>query len=191
MKLLVFGSTGGTGRQLVELALARGHAVTAFARNPAKLDIRHANLKVVQGDVMDFASVEKAVQGQEAVLSALGSPAWKNTAVRSDGTQHIVCAMEEVGVRRFVSLSTLGAGIAGRYFPSSTSTFFSRPYCEMLSQLMRIKKKSSSRADWIGQSSAREPIPTAAVPVCTGTAFRPPIRRSRRKSLAPMSPTSC
>ena len=61
MKLLIFGSAGGTGRQLVEQALAQGHAVMAFTRDPAKLDIKHANLKVVQGDVMDFTSVEKAV----------------------------------------------------------------------------------------------------------------------------------
>ena len=66
---------------------------------------------------MDFASVERAVQGQEAVLSALGSPAWKNTTIRSDGTQHIVRAMEKVGVRRFVSLSTLGAGDSWEVLP--------------------------------------------------------------------------
>jgi putative NADH-flavin reductase len=110
MKLLIFGSTGGVGGQLVEQALEQGHIVTAFARNPAKLDIKHTNLKVVQGDVMDFASVERAMQGQEAVLSALGSLAWKNTNVRSEGTRHILRAMEKMGVRRLVSLSTLGAG---------------------------------------------------------------------------------
>ena len=30
MRLLVFGATGGTGRHLVEQALARGHEATAF-----------------------------------------------------------------------------------------------------------------------------------------------------------------
>ena len=108
MKLIVFGSTGNVGCQLVEQALAQGHAVTAFARDPAKLGVKHANLTIVQGDVMDAASVEKAVQGQEAVLSALGAGA-KGT-VRSEGTRQIVRAMEKAGIRRFISLSTLGAG---------------------------------------------------------------------------------
>jgi len=68
VKLLVFGATGGTGHQIVELALAQGHDVTAFARNPAKLGVEHANLEVVRGDVTDFASVAKAARGRDAYL---------------------------------------------------------------------------------------------------------------------------
>jgi putative NADH-flavin reductase len=110
MKLLIFGSTGGIGRRLVEQALAQGHAVTAFARHPAKLDIEHANLKVAQGDVMDLAAVERAMQGQEAVLSALGTPALTKNTVRSEGTRNVIRAMEKTGVRRLVCLSSIGIG---------------------------------------------------------------------------------
>jgi len=125
MKLLIFGATGGIGRQLLEQALEQGHTVTAFARNPAKLDIKHDKLTAVQGDVMDFASVERAMQGQEAVLAALGSPPWKNTSVRSEGTRHIVRAMEQVGLRRLVSLSTLGAGDSWQILPLKYKILFS------------------------------------------------------------------
>lgn len=110
MKLLIFGATGGTGRQLVEQSLEQGHAVTAFARNPTQLDIKHPNLKIVQGDVMDFASVQRAMQGQEAVLSALGSPANKIGTIRSEGTRNIMRAMEMTGIRRFVCQTSLGYG---------------------------------------------------------------------------------
>lgn len=110
MKLLIFGSTGATGRQLVEQALTQGYAVTAFARNPAKVDRRHENLRVVQGDVMDDSSVERATQDQDAVLVALGTgPLTKNT-VRSEGTRNVMGAMEKAGVRRFVCLSSIGIG---------------------------------------------------------------------------------
>lgn len=109
-KLLIFGSTGGTGRQLVEQALAQGYAVSAFARNPATVTIKHANLRIVQGDVMDFASVERAMQGQEAVLSAIGSPANKIGTVRSEGTRTIIRAMEKAGIQRFICQTSLGYG---------------------------------------------------------------------------------
>ena len=57
MKLLIFGSTGSIGRELVKQALEQGHTVTAFARDATKVDIKHNNLQVAQGDVMDPASV--------------------------------------------------------------------------------------------------------------------------------------
>lgn len=110
MKLLIFGSTGSIGRPLVEQALEQGHTVTAFARNPAKLDIQHTNLKVVQGDVMDLASVEQAVQGQDAVLCVLGSGGQRKGTIRSKGTRQIIQAMEKAGVRRLICQTTLGAG---------------------------------------------------------------------------------
>jgi putative NADH-flavin reductase len=100
MRLLIFGSTGSIGRELVKQALEQGHTVTAFARDPAKLDIKHANLQVVQGDVMDLASVEKAVQGQEAVLCSIG--AGRKGTIRSEGTRHIIRAMEKADVADFM-----------------------------------------------------------------------------------------
>ena len=110
MKLVVFGSTGSTGRKIVDLALARGHEVTAFARKPEALGLPHPKLRIAQGDVFDVAAVERAVQGQDAVLSALGTPARTKNTVRSEGTRNIVRAMEKVGVRRLISLSSLGIG---------------------------------------------------------------------------------
>jgi putative NADH-flavin reductase len=56
----------------VQQALETGHQVTAFVRKPARLKIEHSNLRIVQGNVLDYASVETAVEGQSVVLSALG-----------------------------------------------------------------------------------------------------------------------
>ena len=108
MKVLIFGATGATGRHLVEQALTQGHAVTAFVRNPAKLE--STNLQIIQGDVLDAASVERAVQGQDAVVCALGAPASDKTMLRSSGTRNILRAMEKAGVQRFVCQSSLGFG---------------------------------------------------------------------------------
>ncbi|NDJ19449.1 NAD(P)-dependent oxidoreductase [Myxacorys almedinensis] len=110
MKVLIFGATGSIGRQLVQQALEQGHLVTAFVRNPAKLNLQHANLKIVQGDVLDSVAVEQAVQGQDAVLCSLGSGQQRTGTIRSEGTRQIVRAMEKTRVRRLICQTTLGVG---------------------------------------------------------------------------------
>lgn len=72
MRILIIGAMGGTGKALVGQALGQGHAVTVLARNPAKMTINHEQLVVVKGNVLDYDSVDHAVQGHDAVVSALG-----------------------------------------------------------------------------------------------------------------------
>lgn len=110
MQLVIFGATGTVGRQVVQQALEQGHAVTAFTRNPAKLDIQHPQLSFAEGDVMDASVVEQAIQGQDAVVCVLGSGKKLTGTIRSEGTQKIIQAMEKVGVRRLICQSTLGTG---------------------------------------------------------------------------------
>ena len=111
MKILVIGSTGGTGRALVEQALAQGHHVTAFVRRPEKVTLRHERLEIVQGNVLDEKSVSAAVQGKDAVLSALGHKQWFiKTSILSEGTRNIIAAMQKHGVKRFVCETALGVG---------------------------------------------------------------------------------
>ena len=147
VKLIIFGSTGSMGRPLVEQALEQGHMVAAFARDPARVDIKHANLEVIQGDVMDLASVEKAVQGQEAVLSSLGA-GMKGT-IRSEGTRHIIRAMEKAGIRRLVSISTLGVGDSWEMIPLKYKFFFRtllrRAFADHVVQENLIRR---SQLDW-------------------------------------------
>ena len=71
MKLLIVGATGGTGRHLVTQALERGHQVTALVRRPSRAEPRPGLTSAV-GDVLDPGSLDRVMQGQEAVLSALG-----------------------------------------------------------------------------------------------------------------------
>lgn len=115
-RVLIVGATGGTGRQLVEQALERGLAVTALVRNPSRMQVEHPRLTVVQGDVLDAASVDAAVRGQDAVLSALGHRRYfYPTRILSAGTRNITRAMDLHGVRRLVCETSLGLGdSAGR-----------------------------------------------------------------------------
>lgn len=107
MNLAVFGANGPTGRLLTQQALSKGHTVTAFTRHPDAFPVQHDNLKVIGGDVFDLASVDRAVAGQDAVLSTLGVPyGRKPITVFSEGTAHIVEAMRHHGVRRLVCVSS-------------------------------------------------------------------------------------
>ncbi|MDB5307979.1 MAG: 3 beta-hydroxysteroid dehydrogenase/Delta 5--_4-isomerase [Gemmataceae bacterium] len=110
MRILIFGATGRTGRQLVAQALKRGHAVTAFARTPGKLTLHDSRLTVIRGDVRIAESIHPAVPGPDAVLSALGTRSLRPTTLLSEAARRIVHAMEVHGVRRILWQSSLGVG---------------------------------------------------------------------------------
>ncbi len=75
MDLAIFGATGGTGRHLVEQALAAGHRLTVLVRNPAALTTQHERLHVDRGDARDAGQVAAIIAGQDAPR---GSPERKN-----------------------------------------------------------------------------------------------------------------
>lgn len=107
LHLTVFGATGSVGRHVIDQALARGHRVTAFTRHPESIEPA-TGLEVVGGDVLDHAAVRTAVAGRDAVIVALGDG--RRGGVREAGTRAVVEAMSDLGVRRLVCQSTLGAG---------------------------------------------------------------------------------
>ena len=108
MKLIIFGATGGTGRQCVDQALAQGHQVTAFVRQPAALAVQHPDLTIIQGDITDQDAVQRAIPGHDVVISALGTRG--GPAVLPEGTRNILEAMASHGVRRSLWVSSFGAG---------------------------------------------------------------------------------
>ena len=102
MNLAVLGATGGTGRLVVEQALAAGHTVTALVRSPEKMAVRNPNLHVVAGQATDPSAVARALDRADALISTLGG----GGSVISDSTQAIVEAAHEAGVSRVVLLSS-------------------------------------------------------------------------------------
>lgn len=111
MKVVIFGATGKTGRELVRVALDRGHEVTVLVRKPERLGSNATELRVLTGDIADRDAVASAVQGQDGVLCALGSrDLYKNTQVRTKGTEAILSAMADAKVRRLVVMSAMGVG---------------------------------------------------------------------------------
>jgi putative NADH-flavin reductase len=137
MRLAIFGASGPTGREIVRQAAAAGNAVTAAVRNPGEVSFTDPNVHVVQCDVTQREDVERAVQGSDAVLSALGTHAMNaETHVYSQGSKNILEAMDAAGVHRFVAISALPVGepetVLERFvfFPLLYS-FFGKAYDDM------------------------------------------------------------
>lgn len=110
-KILVLGATGGTGRLIVGQALQRGHQVTALVRSTEKArDLKGARLVV--GDISEESALREALKGQDAVISALGTPAspFREVTLLSTATRAIVNAMKAEHVSRLIAITGLGAG---------------------------------------------------------------------------------
>lgn len=109
MKIIIFGATGTVGIEIVKKALKNGDEVTAFVRNPEKMqNINHHNFKIFKGNVLNVNDVENALQDQEAVLCALGDG--KVGKIRASGTKNIIDAMNKTGLKRLICQTTLGMG---------------------------------------------------------------------------------
>ena len=151
MKIAVFGATGKIGQNIIKQALDQGHEITAFARTPDKIGTPHKNLRVVKGDVLDFATVKTAVAGQDAVICAIGMPLFNTEKLRENGTKNIVRAMKDVGVKRIVCLSAHGVGDSYSTLPLFYKLFimpllFRRLAPDHLAQETLLK---NSDLDWI------------------------------------------
>lgn len=121
MKVLVVGSTGGSGRAAVAQLLAAGHEVTAFSRREDRLGVVSERLHTFVGDATRPEDVARAVRGHEAVVVTLGisenplrvrlfGPRHTPLDIRSRGTRNVIRAMQRHGVLRLVVLSSYGVG---------------------------------------------------------------------------------
>lgn len=120
MKIIVFGATGGSGRAIVARALAAGHEVAAFARDPARLDPA-PGLSLVGGDAILPEDVARAVPGHAAVIVSLGERPerfdWlpgphRRTPSRvcEQGTRNVLAALEPGAMARILVISAFGVG---------------------------------------------------------------------------------
>lgn len=109
MKIALFGATGRVGNRVLEYALAEGHTVRALARDANKLAPR-PGLEIVQGDVLDAATVARVIAGADAVVSGLGGAGVADPGeAQSQGMRNIVAGMRQHGVRRVLGVA--GGGI--------------------------------------------------------------------------------
>jgi len=103
VKVLVLGANGRTGSLVVELALAAGHTVTAFARDPSAVKLTDERLKVVNGDAVSVSDLSAALNGQDAVINTIGGV--KRKLIETTITS-LIAAMKESRISRVVAMSS-------------------------------------------------------------------------------------
>ncbi|MFC7046912.1 complex I NDUFA9 subunit family protein [Halobacteriaceae archaeon GCM10025711] len=116
MKVLVTGGTGFIGTHLCRELHERGHDVTALSRSPGDADLP-AGVETAVGDVAAYDSIQNAFEGQDVVVNLVSlSPLFKPSGgdrmhdeVHRKGTENVVRAAEEHGLRKVVQMSALGA----------------------------------------------------------------------------------
>src|SRR5437899_10573309 len=95
--IVVIGSTGRTGRLVLDEGLRRGHSMTAFTRRPDGLAGIRGLRSVVRGDGRNLDDIRRAVAGPDAVISIVGADGRGPTTVLGDVTRAELEAMREAG----------------------------------------------------------------------------------------------
>jgi putative NADH-flavin reductase len=101
MNVTVFGAGGRSGRDVVAEALARGYAVTAVVRRPPEPPLA-SSVSLVMGDARDPSAVGAALDGADAVISAMGPKNGADDTSYSDAVTDLVRVMEDRGPSRLI-----------------------------------------------------------------------------------------
>jgi len=112
--ILIVGASGFLGREVAKQLLSSGERVRAFTRTPAKVDdLKMAGAEVVQGDLIDAASLQRACQGVDRVFAAahsiVGEGKYRSEVVDDIGHRALIDAAKAKGVSHFVYTSVFGA----------------------------------------------------------------------------------
>ena len=116
MRIVVIGANGATGRLAVFEGLARGHEMVAFVRDAAQVTLTDPRLTVAQGDAFDPATVVAALEGADAVISAIGRSRKGGSKERDKGPFYapamrvILDGVATRGVKRLAVISSQGVG---------------------------------------------------------------------------------
>ncbi len=153
MKLFVIGATGGTGREIVQQALERGHHVTAFVRSPETVTFRHERLSVLKGDVTDESQLSEAMRNHDAVLSALGPrEVFKPGSLLHDSalaTSHAIAAFGSEPARCSFSCSSFPRHSQSdcQFYPAKSYARFACHGESRAIQRSRLDDRASSASD--------------------------------------------
>ncbi len=113
MQVLVIGGTGTLGRQIARRALDAGHQVRCMVRSPRKAAfLQEWGCELTRGDLLEPASLDYALEGQEAVIDAATTRPTDEASIYAidwQGKLNLLNACEKAAVKRFIFVSLLDA----------------------------------------------------------------------------------
>ena len=127
-KVLVAGSTGETGLEVVKLLRANGAEVVGFARESSdKAPLEELGVEIAVGDAFDKSSIDDVLSGggYTAVVSTLGSGFRDRKRVDFEGNRNLIDSAKNAGVDRFVLVTMIGIGDSSQAVPDNVKRMFS------------------------------------------------------------------
>jgi len=107
-KIAVIGGTGKSGKYLVNQLISQDIHFKMLVRNPERYNLISPLVEVIHGDVKDYATVHRLVDGCQAVISALGlGQPPSETSIFSQATRNVLRAMHECHVQRYIVITGL------------------------------------------------------------------------------------
>lgn len=156
-RITVFGANGRVGRLVVEQLLKKGYDVTAFVHSQ-KLG-ESSGLTQVQGDIYNRDDITLALKNSQAVISTLSSWGTPKKDILTVGMEHIVPAMQRLGLSRIVTLT--GADARDSVDNPPVLNKLSRPFLKLIAPKIledgenHIRILRNSNLDW---TTLRSPI---------------------------------
>lgn len=148
-KIALFSSTNEVGQRLAEEALKRGHTVTAIVSDEKEFKLKHPNLQVVKGDVMNKEEISKRVKGHDMVIFA-HEPSQKAPREHVVAIHSLIEGIKNAGVQRF---------LATGYVERQPSEFTAEAYdaWKPVQQAQRDALKLLRRESWLHWGYACSP----------------------------------
>lgn len=174
MRIAITGSRGNVGKAVMDLALAQGHSVVSIDRTPVDADALTENVTAMQVDMTQYAELENAFRGCDAIVHMAAYPApglaptYEIHNNNVTGSYNALCAAVNLGIKKVCqasSINAIGAAYSRAprfdYFPVDEEhpTYNEDPYslskwiCEMQGDSIARRYEdmtiSSMRFHWV------------------------------------------
>ncbi len=175
IKIAVIGGTGKSGRYLVRELVKQGFWLKLLLRASSTRDstLNHPLIEIIEGNANDYQAIRSLVEGCQAIISTLGLgiPVSENT-IFSQSTTHIIRAMNECNIRRYVVITGLNVDtIFDKKSPKSkfaTNWMYENYPISTKNKQTEYEILATSNLDWtlvrlpiIEQTDARNAIKTS------------------------------